>query len=784
MNPTAMLIVIVTALVVFAWSAIRRWQLLRLGRFVNRFDRIPERLAAVFRYAFAQEKMSYYQPTGWAHKLIFVGFVVLTVRTIILLGRGLDPSWNLFILGSSQPLGKVYEFAKDIVAVLVLTGVSVFVYFRVIKPQKRMTLHWEGLLILGIIATMMIADVLYDGAALVLVHRHAERCAPGVSAQLAAAPDLCASMARVIAPLPPVYEVHAEFSPFPAPAGSAVATLLTKIRVAPAVLVTLAHIGFWTHSTLVLVFLNLLPHSKHFHVITAIPNVFFKDLEPRGRLEPMAENAEKLGEKMMAASEMPDPTMADIGIAKLEHLSWKSVLDFYTCTECGRCSDNCPAHKTGKILSPKHLTLALRDHMYDHEPELVEREMRWGPGLDGAAAAAADQAEGESASAKAIEIEARADEAEGAKHPIKYKPVNLVPEVVHPDVIWACTTCRACEEQCPVLISYVDKIVDMRRNLVMIQNEFPHELQKPFQAMEVNGNPWNLSRMDRAAWSDGLGVKTFAEKPDAEVLYWVGCAASYDDRAKKVARATAKLLQQAGVDFAILGQEESCTGDPARRAGNEFLFAMLAEGNAAVLNTYKEQGGMKTVVTACPHCFNTLKNEYPDFGAKLEVVHHTDYLCGLLAERRLVPKKPVVGRVTYHDSCYLGRYNDIYDSPREILKAIPGVELVEPEYWTKTRGLCCGAGGAQMWMEEQNQNRVNVKRTLQLVDTGAKTVASGCPFCMTMLTDGLKSQSLEERIKQMDVAELLEQSCIVEAESGVTATAAPATEVAEAVPAE
>jgi len=335
-----------------------------------------------------------------------------------------------------------------------------------------------------------------------------------------------------------------------------------------------------------------------------------------------------------------------------------------------------------------------------------------------------------------------------------------------------------------VLISYVDKIVDMRRNLVMIQNEFPHELQKPFQAMEVNGNPWNLSRMDRAAWSDGLGVKTFAEKPDAEVLYWVGCAASYDDRAKKVARATAKLLQQAGVDFAILGQEESCTGDPARRAGNEFLFAMLAEGNAAVLNTYKEQGGMKTVVTACPHCFNTLKNEYPDFGAKLEVVHHTDYLCGLLAERRLVPKKPVVGRVTYHDSCYLGRYNDIYDSPREILKAIPGVELVEPEYWTKTRGLCCGAGGAQMWMEEQNQNRVNVKRTLQLVDTGAKTVASGCPFCMTMLTDGLKSQSLEERIKQMDVAELLEQSCIVEAESGVTATAAPATEVAEAVPAE
>jgi Fe-S oxidoreductase len=218
-------------------------------------------------------------------------------------------------------------------------------------------------------------------------------------------------------------------------------------------------------------------------------------------------------------------------------------------------------------------------------------------------------------------------------------------------------------------------------------------------------------------------------------------------------------MKQAGVDFAILGQEENCTGDPARRAGNEFLFAMVAEGNAATLNGYKEKGGVRTVVTTCPHCFNTLKNEYPDFGAKLEVVHHTDFLLGLLAEKKLVPKNAAAGRVVYHDSCYLGRYNGVYESPREILRAIPGVELVEPEYWTKQRGLCCGAGGAQMWMEEQNQNRVNVKRTLQLVDTGATTIASGCPFCMTMLSDGLKSQNLEDKIKQLDVAEILERAC-------------------------
>jgi Fe-S oxidoreductase len=332
-----------------------------------------------------------------------------------------------------------------------------------------------------------------------------------------------------------------------------------------------------------------------------------------------------------------------------------------------------------------------------------------------------------------------------------------------------------------VLISYVDKIVDMRRNLVMVKGEFPHELAKPFQGMEVNGNPWNLARMDRAAWSDGLGIATMAEKPAAPVLFWVGCAASYDDRAKKIARATAKLLKQAGVDFAILGQEENCTGDPARRAGNEFLFAMLAEGNAATLKGYKEQGGIKTIITTCPHCFNTLKNEYPDFGATFEVVHHTDYLLGLLAEKKLVPNKAVNGvaanggatmKVVYHDSCYLGRYNGVYEPPREILRRIPGVELVEADYWNKQRGLCCGAGGAQMFMEEQNANRVNIKRSLQLIDAlgpipanagkEANTIASACPFCMTMLTDGLKSKSLEDKIGQMDVVELLERSCVEE----------------------
>jgi Fe-S oxidoreductase len=743
MSPTAMLAVMFAAFAMFAWSASRRWQLMLVGKPVpDPVDHPGARLRGTWRFAFRQEKMDYYNPAGVAHKLIFTGFLVLLIRTIVLWGRGFYAPFNLWVLGPTQPLGQAYDFVKDLSATLVVAGALVFLYYRIVVKPSRMALSFEGLLILAIIVTMMIADMSYDGAALALSARRAALCEGAVRAANA---GLCASVDTVLAPwspssLLPAERWHGEWLPWPSPAGSAFAVLFQGLP--PGALVFLARAGFWTHVTLVLVFLNLLPHSKHFHVITAIPNIFLRSLLPAGRLAPVAPSAEKLMEKVGAAAESPDPLGEPIGVARIDHFTWKAILDFYTCTECGRCSDNCPAHRTGKLLSPKHMTLALRDHLTGREDELLAR-----PTADGPAAVA---------------------------------PINLVPDVIHPDVLWACTTCRACEEQCPVLISYVDKIVDMRRSLVMVRGEFPHELAKPFQGMESNGNPWNLPRMDRSAWSDGLGIPTMKDRPAAPILFWVGCAASYDDRAKKIARVTAKLLTLAGVDFAILGQEENCTGDPARRAGNEFLFAMLAEGNVATINGYADgsadegRGGARTVVTTCPHCFNTLKNEYPDFGLRTEVVHHTDFLLGLVAEGKLVPKNAVDARVVYHDSCYLGRYNGIYDPPREILKRIPGVELVEPEYWTKQRGLCCGAGGAQMWMEEQNQDRVNVRRTLQLVDAlesppahgatptaGERTIASACPFCMTMLTDGLKSKNLEEKVKQLDVAELLERACNV-----------------------
>ncbi|MCA9630943.1 MAG: (Fe-S)-binding protein [Myxococcales bacterium] len=760
MNPIVMAAVILSLLAMFAWSAHRRLALLKVGgpTHESRVSDVGARLKAVWVYAFFQKKMRYYLAAGLAHQLIFVGFVLLLARSIILWGRGFDPTFNLFILGpegvGGVPLGKIYNLLKDVLASLVVLGALVFVYYRTINKQKRMALSWEGLLILGIIITMMLADIFYDGAAQVLQVKHAAVCANATGEMVAT----CGRIETIIAPLGSHVPQAVHFSAWE-PAGSAAALAVQGLS--PRALVILAHIGFWTHASLVLIFLNILPYSKHFHILTVMQNVFLSDLTPKGRLRPMAKNSDELMAMVEKGMESDDMHAAPIGYARIQHFSWKDVLDFYTCTECGRCSDNCPAATTGKILSPKHFTLDLRDHLYHRQDEVMEvtkinrvllDDLRPKEGAeDGGEESAEETSEEASAEAEAAEKPSDGEHV--------FEDLNLVPGVIHEDVLWACTTCRACEEQCPVMITYVDKIVQMRRNLVTIQGEFPAELQGPFDGMETNGNPWNLSRMDRANWAEGLDIPLASDKPDADVLYWVGCAASYDDRAKRISRATAALLRQAGVDFAVLGQEETCTGDSARRAGNEYLFMTLAEANIETLNGYKEQGGIKKIITTCPHCFNTLANEYPDFGGNYEVVHHTDYLLGLVAEGKLKPGKSVNAKVVYHDSCYLGRYNDIYDPPRKILEGIPGVTLVEPEYWTKQKGLCCGAGGAQMWMEEQNKDRVNIKRTKQLLETGADTIASACPFCMTMLTDGIKAEEKEDKIKQLDIVELLAISC-------------------------
>ncbi len=700
MQPIVMAILLLLGWGVFAVSAYKRWNLMMVGASEKRgrFGDAGARIAATLRYAFWQERMPRYPWAGWAHRVIFFGFLVLLLRSLILWGRGFDADFNMWIFGIDQPLGKIYSFLKDFFAVLVILGTLVFFYYRLVKRLSRMTLSGEATLILVIIFVMMWSDVFYDGAEIVERARHAD-------------PALIASGETEERPASVVAFAWYE------PAGSVAAMMLAGAG--EGALITVKHLGFWTHAALVLIFLNILPYSKHFHVITAIPNVYTQDLSPPGRLP----NLEDI-DGMLERGET-------LGVKRINQFSWKAILDWYTCTECGRCSDQCPATTTGKKLSPKHFTLDLRDFLYENETELKAAKSR----MNGSGQAG----EGEEG---AVEEEGEAPEC--------YK--DLVDGVIDPEVLWACTTCRACEVECPVFISYVDKIVDMRRYLVQERGEFPNELQGAFRGLESVGNPFGFPAEERAAWAEGLDVPRMSENPDADVLYWVGCMPSFEDRARKVAVAFAKLMKQAGVNFAILGEEETCTGDAARRAGNEYLFQMFAAQNVEVLNGYGID--KKTIVCTCPHCFNTLANEYPDFGGNYKVVHHTDFLADLVRQGKIKLSKRVDKKIAFHDSCYLGRYNEIYNGPRSALKSIPGLRIAEPVE-TRDRGMCCGAGGAQMFKEEEEGGaRVNHMRVDQLMATGAEAVANACPFCTRMITDGLADKE-KENVETLDVAELL-----------------------------
>jgi Fe-S oxidoreductase len=675
MGPIWMTLLLVSTLGFFAWTAGRRWKLMMAARRgENRADRLGVRIASVIKFVIGQARMPRYWWAGLAHIAVFFGFVVLLLNSIQLWIRGyVQPgtgAYDLWLLGHDQPLGISYAFLRDVFTVLVILGVLVFAWNRLVLRLKRLTLNAEGLLILAIIFTMMITDLIYHGVEINLrLGGHAQ-----------------ASM----------------------PFASLVAQMVGTSTV-------LQHVGYWTHAALVLIFLNLLPFGKHFHILTVVPNVFARSLTPSGRLRPIDDIEGKLERE------------ESLGVKRAQDLSWKDVLDFYTCTECGRCTDNCPAANTGKLLSPKHITLHLRDHFYANESRLVAPAPAGGG--DGATPAGDD--------------------------------LRFVPATINPETLWACTTCAACETECPVFISYIDKIVDLRRNLVLERAEFPEQLNAAFQGIERAGNPYSFPNEQRAEWAQGLDVPLMAEKGEARYLYWVGCAASFDDRSRKIARAFAQLLIKAGVDFAILGSEETCNGDPARRAGNEYLFQILARQNIETLNNYK----VHRIVTTCPHCYNTLKNEYPDFGGNYHLIHHTELLAELIRAGRLQPRSPVPVDLAYHDACYLGRHNEIYDPPREILRAIPGVRLTEAKQ-TRDRGMCCGAGGAQMWKEEERgTTRVNHARMEQLVTAlpqapaggQGRAIASACPFCKTMLSDALTDKGRED-VQQADVAELLWKS--------------------------
>ncbi|MFI9383058.1 (Fe-S)-binding protein [Kutzneria sp. NPDC052558] len=486
------------------------------------------------------------------------------------------------------------------------------------------------------------------------------------------------------------------------------------------------------------------------HRFSAFFNIYFKREDDGavalGALRPMMSAGKPLD------FEEADPEKDVFGAGKVEDFSWKGWLDFSTCTECGRCQSQCPAWNTGKPLSPKLVITQLRDHAYAKAPYLLAggRKDMGGDEIG---------IVGDDAEARLAKIDVLALAESG-------RPLIGGPEemgVIDPDVLWSCTSCGACVEQCPVDIEHVDHIVDMRRYQVLIESNFPTELGGMFKNLENKGNPWGQNAKDRLAWTEGLPfeVPVFDGElaADVEYLFWVGCAGAFEDRAKKTTQAVAELLHNADVKFTVLGPEETCTGDPARRAGNEFLFQMLAQQNVEVLNTVfdgREPGKRKIVVT-CAHCFNTLANEYPQLGGEYEVVHHTQLLNKLVREKRLVPVAPIAEDVTYHDPCYLGRHNKVYDAPRELVGAT-GAELREmPRHGD--RSMCCGAGGARMWMEERIGKRINVERVDEALGTAPTKIATGCPFCRVMLSDGLTARKSEqaagEHVEVVDVAQLL-----------------------------
>ncbi|MCB9546296.1 MAG: 4Fe-4S dicluster domain-containing protein [Myxococcales bacterium] len=639
-----------------------------------RWDEIPQRIKNVMVYVLGQKRLprNGYTYSGVLHMFIFGAFVVLSVDTTNFV---LDGTFRMFdvILGN-QPGGPFhlpgsdgpYQGLADTFRFLCIVGLGMALVNRTIIKPARLPLTRDALYTLAFIFGLMFFEAIQTGAQMALT--------PGM----------------------------AEAKPYIWFSGlfaSAFSGLETET-------VALIYKGaWWLHLANLLAFTNYVPYSKHSHVFGAPLNIFFMSLEPKGALRKMEINIE---------DEENAPEY--FGARNLEDLSWKQVFDGLACTECGRCTDNCPAALSGKPLKPMHIIVDLKHHMEDR---WKKRGEKFDLAEDGAVLLTTPDNKG----------------------------------IIDPDVLWSCTTCRACMEVCPVGNEHIPAIVDMRRYLTMGQGSVGHGADGALKKMDRRGNPWGMNKRDRVKWADGLDIPLWdAEKP-AEYLYWVGCAGAFDNRAQKVTKSVSRLMKKAGVDFAILGNDESCTGDSARRLGDEYLFQNLATQNVETLNS----SGVKKIVTHCPHCFNTLKNEYGQFGGQYEVIHHSELLAKLMSEGKLkLDQDQGEQTIIYHDSCYLGRYNEIYDPQRDIIDAMPKVKRIEADR-ARQRGLCCGAGGGQMWMEMDIGTRMNYVRTDELLAKKPDVIAVACNFCMTMVEDGVKARSKEDEVQVLDLAELLDR---------------------------
>jgi Fe-S oxidoreductase len=652
----------------------------------ERFQGAWSRVWAEVSEVFGQRKLLKRPLPGLAHFFTFWGFVVLLTTIAEAYGELFDDRFALPLVGHNPLLG----FLQDLTAVAVAVSLLVFAAIRLRESPKRLERDsrfykshtGQAWVILAMIGAVVVTLLTYRGA----------RAARGT------------------------FPYGGE-----AFASHAVGRLLDGLSSAT---LRLVDEGFLlAHLAIVMGFLVLLTYSKHLHIFTAPLNVAFSR-RPKA-LGP-------LSTPLIDPEQMSEDDV--FGVGKVEDFTWKQLLDLTTCTECGRCQDQCPAWNTGKPLSPKLVITDLRDHLFEKAPFLTGEAS-----AEGASALQPTSPNG---------------------HDPAVLEKGLVADVVGDDVLWSCTTCGACVEQCPVDIEHVDTILDMRRYEVLMESRFPTEAGTMLRNVENSGDPWGLGSGQRLSWADGLDfevpVVSGTIPDDVEYLYWVGCAGALEDRAKRTTQAIARLLHRAGVRFAVLGPRESCTGDPARRLGNEYLYQVQAQQNIETLN----QAGARKVVASCPHCFNTIAREYPDLGGHYEVVHHSQLFARLVAEGRLNPSEPMEATVTYHDPCYLGRHNDVYDAPRSLLGAVPGVRQVEMRR-CRERGFCCGAGGSRMWMEERLGKRVNLERTDEALGTGADVVGTACPYCMVMLDDAVKQRQAEgeaEGVRVLDVAQVLERS--------------------------
>jgi Fe-S oxidoreductase len=674
--------VFLVALTFFLVALWPKGRVLGLAESECRWNHLGQRFRNTLWIAFGQSKMFKDGPAGWMHALIFWGFLVLLLRAFQFFMFGMFPVTGLISLYYETGfLGHVYILIKDVFVLLVTFACFYALYRRLVAKPKRLNLSGEGIFILVLILFIMLSDILFEGVIASLDAQNA---------------DLSLRPSCLLAG---IYPTDMVFMNPVAPEGNACAFLgmtladmglkhlaMDDLRIA-------YNTGYWTHIISILIFLVILPRSKHFHIITSIPNVFLGNVTQTGN--------------QLSRIDFEDEKKETFGVTRIEEFSWKKLLDLHTCTECGRCDVFCPALNSEKPLSPKQFTIDLRDRLNSQTPTLLNKKVTGEvPALMGGA--------------------------------------------IQDATVWACTTCGACEEECPVMIEYVNKMVDLRRGLVLTEDRYPKELGEAFKSLETHSNPWGFPGTQREAWALELEVKQWDKNNPTEYLYFVGCNGSYDNRGKKVSESVVRALQKARVDFSILGNREGCTGDPARRLGNEYLFDMLASKNA---ETFKEQGVIKVIVH-CPHCFNSFKHEYPEFGVRLEVIHHSELLADLIKENKLSTEGAMDETVVVHDSCYMGRHNKVYDAPRDILKSATSPDSVKEVDTSRERGTCCGAGGGGFLLEESG-TRISHNRIDELMQAKPDTIAVSCPFCVLMLEDALKAKNLSDTVKVKDISEII-----------------------------